>query len=560
MTYLCTQISSYNKNNNNMKKIFTLIVALAATMTTLATDYKFVGPSKFYVQSMAESTTVVTNKDTVKVNNLNVSQKTAEIVIPEMKYTIPGSTSSMTLASFTITNPTMEYENYVASFPEQDYSTSTVDASGATKNVEGKVSGTYGATTGILKLNVTILYGALKDMGMTIVYECTSYYTKTNSWNLPGVGNKANPFRILEAADFKSIADSISEANTGSGKYFQMMNDIDFGGTVESPVQLPAIGKSAITNINTVAWGFQGTFDGNGKTISGIYHTNNGNDTNGKFNALFSSLGEGGVVKNLTFSANNSISTYNYGAPFVSANKGGEVNNCVNNAPVTCANAFAAGICGYLVGGKGTVKDCTNNGDIKAMTYAAGICAGTQSGSSVGTKDADYVNYIVDNCTNNGNCSTTNGTGSAGIAASFSGVITNCTNNGTIDDASAGKTSGQNTAGIVACITYIGGVSGNTNTSTIKGVKSVAGIVGKIMKGSNEAFDISNNTNTGTIEASGDKGDILGASARDQQTTAINDINADVNATAVCKKAIVNGRLVIINNGKQYNAAGAQMK
>ena len=101
--------------------------------------------------------------------------------------------------------------------------------------------------------------------------------TSSNAWNLQGSGTESDPYKISSAADFKSIADNISSTNTGAGEYFLVTADIDFGGTAESPVQLPAIAKAAITSITSVAWGFDGILDGGDHIISGIYHTNNAN-------------------------------------------------------------------------------------------------------------------------------------------------------------------------------------------------------------------------------------------------------------------------------------------
>ena len=74
--------------------------------------------------------------------------------------------------------------------------------------------------------------------------------TSSNAWNLQGSGTESDPYKISSAADFKSIADNISSTNTGAGEYFLVTADIDFKGTAESPVQLPAIAKAAINNIN----------------------------------------------------------------------------------------------------------------------------------------------------------------------------------------------------------------------------------------------------------------------------------------------------------------------
>lgn len=369
-------------------------------------------------------------------------------------------------------------------------------------------------------------------------------------WGLNGTGTESDPYQIASAADFYTMAQKCSAQNTGADKFFKVTADIDFGGTAESPKQLPGIAKSAITNVTTIAYGFQGVLDGDNHTVSGIYHTDNTNSTAGKFNALISSLGEGGVVKNLTFSANNYITSYNYTSPFVSLCKGGTIENCTNHASVTCTNTFAAGICGYICGGKGSVKDCSNTGSMRSMSYAAGIISGSQSGSAVGSTDADYASVVVEGCTNSGSVSTSNGVGSAGIAGSFSGKILDCENTADIDDSKGTSSSKQYTGGIVSCMTYVAGVSGNVNTGSVKGGNYVAGIVGCIMKGSNETVDISGNTNKGTIEATGSNhGDILGGSKRDADkvTTAIASISADASSASV-RKVLSNGRVIFIKN------------
>lgn len=370
-------------------------------------------------------------------------------------------------------------------------------------------------------------------------------------WGLSGTGTEADPYQITAAADFYTMAQKCSAQNTGAGKFFKLTADVDFGGSAESPQQFPGIAKAGIVSITNITYGFQGVLDGDNHTISGIYHTQSTNSTEGKFNALISSLGDGGVVKNLTFSANNYVNSYNYTAAFVSLCKGGTVENCTNNASITCINTFAAGVCGYICGGKGTVKNCTNTGAIKSTTYATGIISGSQSGKTVGSTDAAYASVVVEGCTNSGSVSTSNGVGSAGIAGSFSGKIVNCTNSGSIDDSNGTVSSKQYTAGIVSCMTYVADLSGNVNKGSVKGGNYVAGIVGCIMNGGNEAVDISGNTNEGTIEATGsDHGDILGGSKRDAGKVVVTGIvSTSVDTvTSSVRKVLSNGRVVFIKN------------
>jgi len=269
-----------------------------------------------------------------------------------------------------------------------------------------------------------------------------------NVYGFKGTGTSSDPYQISSAADFGVLAEKITQENTGSGECFILTSDIDFGGKEECPVQFPSIARGGIGGqISKVNWGFQGVLDGKNHIISGIYHTNCGNDDSGKFNALISSLGVDGVVKNLVFSEDNYIKSYNYAAPFVSVNKGGLIENCVNHADIVAVSSFAAGICGYIVAANGTVYNCINYGKIVAMTFASGIISGSYSGPTIGTSDSDYTDIIIDKCVNYGDISTTNGVGSAGIAGSYSGVITNCSNYGAIDDSEGTASNRLNTAG-----------------------------------------------------------------------------------------------------------------
>ena len=427
--------------------------------------------------------------------------------------------------------------------------------------------------------------------------------TVSNAWGLAGTGTAADPYLVSTAADFKAMAKNCNADHKGTGEYFKMTNDIDFGGTADSPAQLPAIGKDGNAQIANIAYGFDGTFDGDGHTISGIYHTENSNNANGKYNGLFGCIDKNGVVKNIIFSENNHITGYNYVGSIASLNMG-TIEHCTNNADITASNFAAGGICGYMVNGNGTVRDCHNHGNIKAMTYASGICGGSQSGKSITT-----YNYLIESCTNSGNLSTTNGTGSAGIAGSYSGAVKSCTNSGNADDTKGTAKTKQYTAGIVSCASFAVDIDGCTNSGSINGVKNVGGILGNVMKGDEAATTIKNCTNngtvsgqnlyvagivgnsaradglvsvasctnngevtsTGTTESIGNlrgnttialgEGNVIGAGLKalplDPDPTGINNVNANTNRTAN-GVFLRNGKIVIVKNNKQYTISGIQ--
>ena len=333
-----------------------------------------------------------------------------------------------------------------------------------------------------------------------------------NAWGLQGAGTEADPYQISTAADIQALATNISATNKGTGEYFKMMNDIDMNGAA-----YPNIGKGGIENILTINYGFNGTFDGNGKTIKGINHNVTTNVLDGKWNGVFASVDTLGVVKNLVIGADNTLSGYTYTSGVAAICKG-TITNCVNNANISSANAYAAGICGFLVNLLGTVDNCTNNGDITAKTYACGIVGGTQNISG-----SDF-NYVVTNNTNNGNMSTINGVGSSGIIGVFAGgTLVGNTNNGTIDDSKGTASSKLYTAGIVSCLYTHKKCEGNVNKGSVSGNKHVGGVVAYVMKSTLTSIAISNNTNEGAVTGTQNVGGIVGNTIMAQDVVTISN-------------------------------------
>lgn len=526
-----------------MKKISTLFVALCAMASAVAQNHgsmNFIGNSTFTATLFNASQSTV--KDTVIVGDCNTS-----VTLPAMTYnglTIPAI-KYVNLA-YTMTGSYMTGD--MAFVWTKQYADTTITlADNTTKELKNvSLTVTYTHTSGQLDVDATFTYGSMPS---PIHYVQTGFYTQdSNEWNLVGRGTAANPYRIFEAADFKSLADNISATNKGTGQYFIVMNDIDFGGNAETPAQLPSIGKAAIANITNVAWGFNGTLDGNGKSISGIYHTENTNSDAGKFNALFSSLDTLGVIKDLTFTDNNSINSYNYAAPFACMSKG-IISGCTNKANVTAANTFAAGICGYLVSGLGTIDGCKNYGNVSAQTYATGIVSGSQYAKTI-----TELNYAVSNCENYGAMTCSKGSGAAGIVGSYSGAVTNCTNHGTIGTADLGTGIG----GIASAVMYNAKVEGCTNNGAVAGQKQVAGIVGNLMKGEDTDVTVSGCTNNGAVSGTANVAGIVGNSARTNGIVTLADCANEgvVTAPEGCETAgnLRGSSNIVIGEGCTINA------
>ncbi|MCQ2289442.1 MAG: hypothetical protein MJZ74_10135 [Muribaculaceae bacterium] len=445
-----------------------------------------------------------------------------------------------------------------------------------------------------MRKSILLYFAALAAMFSTSV-------NAQNAWGLAGSGTESDPYQVKTAADFAAIANNLSADNKGTGEYFKMMNDVDFGGSESNLVAFPNIGKSGVVSLVQINYGFDGTFDGDGKTVNGIYASSPVNGTDGRWNAIFCALDENAVVKNLIVGADNRMEGYTYTAAVACISKG-VIENCTNYATVKSVNSYAAGILGFSCGGMAKVKDCVNNGPITAKSYACGIVGGVEN-----LMEGEYTGEIS-GCVNNASIAT-EGAGASGIVGSFTGgALFNNTNNGKVED-TTGK--GQYTAGIVASFynalpgqfygnenngevignKYVGGivgyvmrtqnttsivVTGHKNTGKVSGNLNTAGIVGSTIM-AQDIVTISGCTNTGVVtcvdEATGGNlrgnalialgdGNVIAKGlkhyALDPVFTAINDIN--VENVAKAHKYIDNGQLIIEMEGIKYNAAGQIVK
>jgi hypothetical protein len=83
-------------------------------------------------------------------------------------------------------------------------------------------------------------------------------------WN--GTGTEADPYEIASTADWNTLADNVNNHNqTYSGEFFKLMADITVTETVTSGTPTTMVGSSDSKS-------FQGTFDGNGHTITLDYN------------------------------------------------------------------------------------------------------------------------------------------------------------------------------------------------------------------------------------------------------------------------------------------------
>lgn len=244
---------------------------------------------------------------------------------------------------------------------------------------------------------------------------------------------EATAFEIATAEQLALMADKVNNYNTtvigGSvtygSAYYKLTADIelndwtDDGDGVVEDGELSNNGGAAIpwTPTGNDMAAFEGNFDGNGHTVSGIYinSSSNGQGLFGRINdATVKNLGVtgsyisgGNIVGGVTGGAGGDSrleNCYNAGSVSGSDRVGGIagekadtsiLENCNNSGRVTGGN-FVGGIAGY---NNNTLRYSYNTGIIRGADYAGGITGSNNSGRTVeycynaGDISCDYDAY-----------------------------------------------------------------------------------------------------------------------------------------------------------------------
>lgn len=226
----------------------------------------------------------------------------------------------------------------------------------------------------------------------------------TMSWE--GEGTYAMPYLISTCDEMNQLAVFVNAGYAFSNKYFRLENDLDFTGRNYLPV---GFSDSAP---------FDGTFDGQGKTISGISFSigdQSAIDINKATIGIFGAVS--GTVKNLRL-AGSSIEGGNNTGGIVGTNNG-TVTNCHVGSNVSISSfgqwRHIGGIVGYNIG---TIDGCTSAASVSTTNDVNGY------GGIVGNNVQDGT---VKNCLYLGN------TVSAGNST-YVGAIAGYTNNGTFSN------------------------------------------------------------------------------------------------------------------------------
>ena len=238
-----------------------------------------------------------------------------------------------------------------------------------------------------------------------------------------GDGTSDNPYQISTAAEFYWFADKVNKDNSNySSTNAVLIEDIDIECSKTNPW----------TPIASSKYPFNGTFDGGGHIIAGLYC-----EKIGYTGGLFGYLGKGGTIKNLGV----------YGTVFCAKESESGVIAVTNN---TAENV--GGVCGR---NEGTISGCYFYGSVTGTNrFTGGIC-GRNGGTITCCYNAGSVNGIVEFKYS----STTEDKDVRGVGGicgyNYGGTVSNCYNTGAVTGKSiAGGVCGNNT-------TYRKGVSIN---------------------------------------------------------------------------------------------------
>lgn len=289
-----------------------------------------------------------------------------------------------------------------------------------------------------------------------------------------GSGTETDPYRISTAADLWEMAKKINNKKTMddySEACYRLTADIDLGGKK----RWEPIGYHNYEDF----YSFDGIFDGDGHTISGI-RVQYKDPWFGQKHHVFGLFGQmEGTVKNLTidgssFSAEGQSIEIGAIAGMV---WNGTVTNCHTTDSVTVSGSYkAGGICGN-VGSDSMLSDCTNAADVSATALTGGAGG-----------IASFVSSPVLRCSNSGDISAAEGE-AAGIAVTASGGLTDCGNSGSI-------TANRDAAGIV-CNFNDGALNHSMNDENVKLLRCTNS--GEVASATSPAGGIAAGCRTGSV-------------------------------------------------------------
>ena len=238
----------------------------------------------------------------------------------------------------------------------------------ATWSVTGGVAGTTINSSGLLTIAadetadlLTVTAISTEDVTISAIAEVAI----TDLFS--GSGTESDPYLITSAEDLALLAELVNENQLiFKSLYYKLTTNIDMSDYGE--LFNDGEGWIPIGNLDNP---FEGYFDGDNKTVSGLYTNNQNNLYVGLFGYL-----KGATVKNL-----------------------GMIDVNINNAPSILAISFVGTIAGYN-DGLSNITNCYSTGNVKSDTYLHSTYTGGIAGGSIGKISYCWSNATVSSVAN----------------------------------------------------------------------------------------------------------------------------------------------------------------
>ena len=278
-------------------------------------------------------------------------------------------------------------------------------------------------------------------------------WAQTASRPSKGDGSTGNPYIITKAEELAWFRDQVNNGKTKiCAKIANDVEVIDMSKVCHAADASKKIEELSWVPIGNDAKKYQGTFDGNGKTITNLY-----------INAIKENMGIGffgytlqSKIKNLTFENANVTNTYSHTGVLVGyAGYGSTLQNIkISNTCQMKGGTFTGGIAGLL---DGNAYNCVNYATVQGTQYIGGLCGYySRTGNSM-TACANYGNV------------TASSLGVGGLVGNFdSGTIQDCANYGDVKgtESVAGMAGSVYTGKIKNVFSY-GNVSATNSTQKV---------------------------------------------------------------------------------------------
>ncbi len=279
-----------------------------------------------------------------------------------------------------------------------------------------------------------------RNLSAAITPEAGKFYNvtldKDKGYTDDGQGN----YTVTSAEGLKNIAKLVNE-EWKLGINITLTSDINLSGIDWTP-----IGTGYFNS-------YTGTFDGNGKTITGLTVT--GSD---QYAGLFGYIGSGGTVKNVVLEGVQIISDNSLGdAGGVAGYSYGNIENCSVSGSVSISgtNSIAGGVVGYQTGG--SITGCSSSATVNAGGVAGGVVGLADGGATL------TACYATGNVTIE----------SSGTGSYFAGGVVGINTVSTLKACYAwGSVTGSGSGTL-----YVGGVTGSNDLGTLTACYHAKGTV-----------------------------------------------------------------------------------